>query len=155
MDILGALKEKWRNYLWQSLCATAAMYIVLIVLSLQHAIIVASFGATAFIVFMKPNNPFAVPRSVVGGHLVGLITGIVFSLLPHTSPTLSMLTYALAVGCALFVMAASDTEHPPAAGTALSIVTTPLSWKVILAVVTGAVLLAIFHEVLKPYLRDL
>lgn len=154
-NIVSALKEKWWNYLWQSFCAAAAMYIVLTALSLQHALIVSSFGATAFIVFMKPHNPFATPRNVVGGHLVGLVTGVAFSLLPHTTPTLTMLTYALAVSCAMLVMAVSNTEHPPAAGTTLSVVTTALSWKVVLAVVTGAVLLALFHEVLKPYLKDL
>lgn len=155
MALFSTFQKKWRNYLWQSLCATLGLFAILTVLSLQRAIIVASFGATAFIVFMKPRNPFAKPRNVIGGHLVGLGTGIAFSLIPQTTPTISTLIFALAVGCTMFVMAVSDTEHPPAAGTALSVVTRGFSWPVALAVVTSAVLLAGFHKVLKPYLKDL
>lgn len=155
MDIIDTFRANWRNYLWQSLYATLGLLAILTVLSLQRAIIVASVGATAFIVFMKPNNPFARPRNVIGGHLVGLITGTVFSLLSLSTPFTSRLIFALAVGCAMFVMAVSNTEHPPAAGTALSVVTLGFSWPVAIAVITSAVLMAVFHEILKPYLKDL
>ena len=155
MERTGTFRTKWRNYLWQSLCATVGLFAILTVLSLQRAIIVASIGATAFIVFMKPNNPFARPRNVIGGHLVGLITGLVFSSISLPTPAISRLIFALAVGCAMLVMVVSNTEHPPAAGTALSVVTVGFSWPVALAVVTSAVLMAVFHEILKPYLKDL
>ena len=148
-------KPNWRNYLWQSSCATAGLFILLIILSLGRAIIVASFGATAFIIFMKPHNPFAAPRNVIGGHLVGLGIGVIFALIPPSTPVMIKLLTALAVGCAMFVMVISDTEHPPAAGTTLSIVTQGFSWPVALAIVTSAVVLTLFHEVLKPYLKDL
>ena len=75
-------RADWKNYLWQSLLAAVSMFLVLVLLSLQRAVIVASVGATAFIVFMKPGNPFAAPRNVIGGHLVGLAAGLIFALIP-------------------------------------------------------------------------
>jgi CBS-domain-containing membrane protein len=148
-------KAHWKNYLWQSLVATLAILLVLAVLSLQRAIVVASVGATAFIVFMKPRNPFAAPRNVIGGHAVGLIAGIAFALVPHSSPAASMVLSALAVGCSMLVMALIDVEHPPASGTALSVVVTGVSWQIALAVMTSAILMALLHHFLQPYLRDL
>jgi CBS-domain-containing membrane protein len=148
-------KANWKNYLWQSLLATLAMSLVLTILSLQRAVVVASIAATAFIVFIKPRNPFAAPRNVVGGHLIGLLSGIVFAVVPQSSPVVSIILSALAVGCSMLMMALLNTEHPPAAGTALSVVAAGFTWKIALAVVTSAILMALLHHFLQPYLRDL
>ena len=105
---------------------------------------------------MKPTKPFAKPRSVVGGHLVGVLVGGLFALIPHATPWAASLVFALAVGSALLAMAVTDTEHPPAAGTALSVAMSGGRWWVaVLAVLTSAVLLSLFHQLLKPYLKDL
>jgi CBS-domain-containing membrane protein len=122
---------------------------------MQRAIIVASVGATAFIVFMKPHNPFASTRNVVGGHLVGLTSGLLFAFLPRPAPATHLVLCALAVGCSMLVMVLTDTEHPPAAGTALSVALNGVSWQIAAAVVTSAVLMALIHHFLQPYLRDL
>jgi CBS-domain-containing membrane protein len=146
----------WKSYLWQSACATVAILVVLLVLNLEQAVIISSIGATTFIVFIKPNNPFATPRSIIGGHLVGVLVGSAFALLPHPTSWAVSVIYALAVGMALLLMAVTDTEHPPAAGTTLSVVMAGGTWRVaVLAVLTSAVLLSLFHRLLRPYLRDL
>jgi CBS-domain-containing membrane protein len=62
----------------QSLLATMSFFIVLYFLSLQHAVIIASIGATAFIVFAIPDNITAQARNVVGGQLVGLFSDLCF-----------------------------------------------------------------------------
>jgi CBS-domain-containing membrane protein len=150
------LKTLWKSYLWQTACATAAVLVVLLVLDLGQAVIISSIGATTFIVFMKPGNPFATPRSIVGGHLVGALVGSAFALLPHTTSWTASVVYALAVGSALLLMAVTDTEHPPAAGTALSVVMAGGTWWVaVVAILTSAVLLSLFHRLLRPYLKDL
>jgi CBS-domain-containing membrane protein len=148
-------RAHWKNYVWQSLLATVSMFLVLLLLSLQRAIIVASVGATAFIVFMKPHNPFAAPRNVVGGHMVGLATGLLFALIPYRSQVTHLVLCALAVGCSMLVMTLTDTEHPPAAGTALAVALSGVSWRIAAAVVTSAVLMALLQHFLQPYLRDL
>ncbi len=156
MMMLDSLRRYWKNYLWQSACATAAILVVLMVLSLERAVVISSIGATTFIVFMKPTNPFASPRSIIGGHLVGVLVGSAFALIPRSTPWVATVVCALAVGSALLLMAVTDTEHPPAAGTALSVVMAGGTWWVaVLAVLTSAVLLSVFHRLLRPYLRDL
>ena len=75
----------WKHYVLQSILATCSVFIVLYFLSLQEAVIVASIGATAFIVFTMPNNITAQSRNVIGGHLVGLFYGFLFSFIPHSA----------------------------------------------------------------------
>jgi CBS-domain-containing membrane protein len=149
------LARYWRNYFWQSLWATLAVFVVLLALSLRQAVAVASIGATAFILFMKPSNPFAAPRKVIGGHLVGLILGTLCARIPHPSLVSDALIGALAVGSALFVMAVTDTEHPPAAGTALTAVTSEFSWITLVTVLASVGLLVILQRLTRRYLRDL
>ena len=119
------------------------------------ALAVASIGASAFILFMRPNNPFAAPRKVIGGHLVGLLCGALCALIPHTSLIGGALIGALAVGASLLVMVITDTEHPPAAGTALSMVSTTPSWITPLTILASIILLVLIHRLVRPYLRDL
>lgn len=70
------------TYLFQCSLATSAVLLVLIILdaTLQTAII-ASIGASAFIVFTAPNSFTSKARSLFGGYLIGSVTGIGCSLL--------------------------------------------------------------------------
>lgn len=145
----------WKHYVLQSLLATLAVFIVLYLLSLQHAIIIASIGATAFIVFTMPDNVTAQPFNVIGGHIVGLSCGFLCSLIPHSTLTLSLLVYSLAVGASIFTMVVTDTEHPPAAGTALGVAITGISLRIFIAVALSIILFSVIHRFFKPYLRDL
>ena len=81
--IVKELRLYWKNYVFQSLFATLAIFIVLLTLSLQEAVIIASIGATTFIVFAMPKSITAKPRNVIGGHIVGLISGSLCALIPH------------------------------------------------------------------------
>jgi CBS-domain-containing membrane protein len=145
----------WKHYVFQSLSATLAVFIVLYFLSLQQAVIIASIGASAFIVFTMPDNVTAQPRNVIGGHLVGILYGFLLSLIPHPALTLSILIYSLAVGFSIFTMVVTDTEHPPAAGTALGIAITGIRLDVSIAVILSIIMLSLIHRFFKPYLRDL
>ena len=44
--------------------------------TIEHAVVIASIGATAFIVFTMPRNITAKPRRVIGGHLAGLFRAL-------------------------------------------------------------------------------
>ena len=145
----------WKHYVLQSILATCSVFIVLYFLSLQEAVIVASIGATAFIVFTMPNNITAQSRNVIGGHLIGLFYGFLFSLIPHSALIFSILIYSLAVGASIFTMVVTDTEHPPAAGTALGVVITGIRLDVLTTVVLSIIILSLIHRFFKPYLRDL
>jgi len=148
-------RQHWKNYVLQSILATLAVFIVLYFLSLQHVVIIASLGATAFIIFAMPDSITAQPRNVIGGQLVGLFFGFLFSLIPHSAMLSSIIVYSCAVGASIFTMVVIDTEHPPAAGTALGVAITGISLEVFIAVITSIVLLSVIHVLFKPYIRDL
>jgi len=145
----------WKYYLWQSSIAALVVFIVFLILDVQNAVIITSIGATAFIVFTMPKNITAEPRRVIGGHLIGLLSGSLIALIPHPSVLPSAVTYALAVGISIFLMVMTNTEHPPASGTALGVTITGFSPGVAIAVVTSAIILSLAHHFLKRFLKDL
>ena len=149
------LRLFWKNYIFQSFLATLTIFIVLLFLSIEHAVIIASIGATAFIVFAMPKSITAKPRNVIGGHLVGFLSGFLCALIPHPSFLYSILIYSFAVGLSIFVMVVTDTEHPPASGTALGIAITGFDLNAAIALITSAIMLSLAHHFFKPYLRDL
>lgn len=145
----------WLSYIFQSLLATLAIFVVLVTLRQQNLLVAASLAATAFTVFVIPNSMAASSRNVIGGHVVGLIFGSLFALFPQNSDLAMNLMHALAVGSSILVMAVTNTEHPPAAGTALGVVIAGFSTRVVLGVVLGVAILAILHRLLRPVLIDL
>jgi CBS-domain-containing membrane protein len=149
------LRLFWKNYILQSLFAAVTLFLVLLLLSLEQAVIIASIGATAFIVFAMPQNITAQPRNVLGGHLVGTLCGCLCALIPHHSFLSCNLVYSLAVGLSIFIMVVTDTEHPPASGTALGLAISGFSFSVVTAVLTSGILLSLVHYFCKPYLKDL
>jgi CBS-domain-containing membrane protein len=155
IKIDAEFRQHWKSYVLQSMLATVAVFIVLYFLSMQHAVIIASLGATAFIVFTMPESITAQTRNVIGGHIVGLFCGFLFSLIPHPSLLSSLLIYSLAVGASIFIMVVTDTEHPPASGTALGVVMTGITLNVLIAVVLSIIILSVIHRLCKPYLKDL
>ncbi len=147
--------EHWLSYVLQSLLATLAVFVALAVLRQQNLVVAASLAATAFTVFVMPSSVTASSRSIVGGHLVGLAFGSLFALLPQEGGLAQDVSYALAVGCSMLAMSITNTEHPPAAGTALGVVIAGVSLRVVLGVIVGVAILAVIHRLLRPFLRDL
>ncbi len=153
-------KLHWKNYVFQSLFATLAVFIVILFLNIKREpVIIASIGATAFIIFALPNSLTAKPRNVIGGQLIGIVCGFLCCLIPHSAVyndnIISSLIYALAVGMSFFIMVVTDTEHPPGSATALGIVISSCSWAIVITIVASAVILSLIHVLLKKYLRDL
>ena len=155
LRIRREFNKLWKNYLYQSFLATVVVLIVFLLLTAEHAVVIASIGATAFIVFTMPRNITAKPRRVIGGHLVGLFSGSLCSLIPHSSILAAVIVYSVAVGISILLMVALDVEHPPASGTALGIAITGFSPSVMLAVLTSSIILSLAHHFLKRFLKDL
>lgn len=153
--IRGEFRRLWKNYLYQSLLATVIVFVVLLLLNAQHTVVIASIGSSAFIVFTMPRNITAKPRRVIGGHLVGLFSGSLCALIPHSAALPSIVVYSLAVGISIFLMVALDVEHPPASETALGIAITGFSLGVMVAVLTSSIALSLAHRFSKKFLKDL
>ena len=153
--IRAEFRRLWKNYLYQSCLATAVVFIVLLLLTVEHAVVIASIGATAFIIFTMPRSITAKPRRVIGGHIVGFLSGSLCALIPHSTTISAIAVYALAVGISILLMVTLDVEHPPASGTALGTAITGFSPHVMLAVITSSIVLSLAHHFLKRFLKDL
>ena len=131
--------------------------------SVARAVLVAAIASTAFILFIGPRSVTANPRHSIGGHAVAVaaaslvdffaeyVTGTQFT---GDFSLLFGFYAALAVGLAMLLMALTDTEHAPAAGTALAIVAHGLDWELAVFLMTMVLLLAGVHALLKDRLHD-
>ena len=157
--------QKPKHYILQSLLAVIAVAVILyFVETITHAAIVAALGASSFIVFTMPKTVAAEPRRLIGGHIVGIICGLIFYYSCYTGPAetffgsneiIHWLPAAFAVGLSILLMTIFNFEHPPAAGTALGIVTHDWTWETIIFIVVFAISLAIIGTLLKKYLKNL
>ncbi len=102
-----------------------------------------------------PGSITAKPRNVIGGHAIGLFFGSVCAFIPHVHWLPSISVYALAVGLSILLMVVVDMEHPPAAGTALGIAITGISWEVAIALISSVLILSLAHRLLANHLKDL
>jgi len=82
------------------------------------ALMVASMGASAVLLFAVPHSALAQPWNVMGGHLVSALIGISCA---RFIPDI-LLAAALSVGCAIAAMHYLRCIHPPGGATALSAV---------------------------------
>lgn len=82
------------------------------------AMIIASMGASAVLLFAVPHSALAQPWNVIGGHLVSAVIGISCArFIPEI-----LLAAALSVGLAIAAMHYLRCIHPPGGATALSAV---------------------------------
>jgi|TARA_B100001964_G_C14249114_1_gene608957 CBS-domain-containing membrane protein len=149
-------KDNYISYILQSALAGLTIVVVMLFLNITNqSVIIAALGATAFIVFAMPNSNTAKFRNVVGGHFIGILSGFIFFSLPTIEIIQSSYIHAFAVSLAVLLMVVTDTEHPPAAATALGISTAGFSYNLGLFTLISALILATTHFVLKPWLKDL
>ena len=154
-----------KKYIIQSSIAVAAVALILVfVETLTHAAIVAALGASSFIIFAMPHSVTAQPRRLIGGHVVGLACGTLCHYALFTGPLgalagnwqyMPWIAAALAVGLSIFIMPITNTEHPPAASTALGVAIYTWSYQVVFFVLSFAIVLALIRRVLRGYLKDL
>ncbi|TFK62781.1 hypothetical protein BDN72DRAFT_889942 [Pluteus cervinus] len=86
--------------------------------------IVASYGASAVLIYGAVDAPLAQPRALIVGHFIGAFmgTGItkLFLLLPaERFNELQWLAASLSCACSIVLMQMTGTTHPPAGATAV------------------------------------
>ena len=161
------IRSSLGRYIFQVVLAVLALFIVFSSKELvsggavTSGILVAAIGSTAFVLFIMPHSDTAKPRHVLGGHLAALVVGFLMSWVfeamfeQHLFGNLFALKASLAVGASMFVMAATNSEHPPAAGTALAVVTRDFSMELTIFFVASVMGLLIVHLLLRERLRNL
>ena len=149
--IISKFKKLWKHYILQSLLATIVLFILVLVLGKDKMLVFGSIGATAFTAFAMPKSVSARTRNIIGGHLVALASGAIF----YLTPLPYYVEYPLAVGIALLLMAVLDTEHPPAAGTALAVVIHEVSLDTFIVIIISVIFISQCRYHLRNYLKDL
>ncbi|MEM7704351.1 MAG: HPP family protein [Pseudomonadota bacterium] len=147
-------------YAAQCMLATVTIFAVLLALdSVTQTVLVASLGASSFIAFTMPHVEASRPRYLLGGYLMGTLTGCTFSLLGAgsfaTLPSAGLVLAALATGSAIFLMVITDTEHPPAAALALGYALNDWNGLTVGVVFAGIVAIALIKECGKSNMKNL
>ena len=153
------------RFVLQATLAAAVMLAVLaFVHSLSSAAIAAGLASSVVGIFIGPSNRTARIRAVVGGHWVALVLGSIFSAMLFLAPVESFLSdrrilfdlsLATAVGVAMLLMAITNSEHPPAAGTALGMASREFDILIFFGIIGAVILLAVMKLAIRPHLRDL
>lgn len=144
------IREKWKNYLWQSSIAGLSIALILgLFASMVGLVIVAAVGATSFTVLTIPNHSTARPKNVICGQTIGAIVGLACSTL-----VLDPIRGGSAVALGTLLMVTINAEHPPAAGTALGLAIKPSPEGAIFVLAASSVL-SIMKLALSKYLKDL
>uniref|UniRef100_E6QQM6 HPP transmembrane region domain-containing protein n=1 Tax=mine drainage metagenome TaxID=410659 RepID=E6QQM6_9ZZZZ len=110
------------------------------------SLMIASFGASAVLVYGAVRSPLAQPRNLVGGHFVSAIVGVICWKLFHPYPVLAQ---AIAVASAIATMHFTRTLHPPGGATALNAVIGSAAlhklgfWYVIMPATVGPLILLV------------
>ena len=165
MEIIDkSFRRSPKDFIIQSLLAVVAVAVILYFVEiLTHAAVIAALGSSTFIVFAMPHSITAKAKKLIGGHVIGLASGTICYYAFLCGPLgnliknwefITLFIYALAVGLAIFIMVITNTEHPPAAGTALGIVAYPWSSQIAIFVLSFAIILAIVRRLLISRMKD-
>jgi len=134
-------KENKKLYFLQSALATFTIFLILLFLDVvTHTAIIATLGATAFVVFAMPHAYISKMRVLKGGYIIGMIVGGLCSYAANShiiaingNEEIAYIIFGgLAVGIAILLMVVTNTEHPPAAGMALGLVLNKWDYKTII-----------------------
>lgn len=116
--------------------------------------IVASYGATAVLLYGAIESPLAQPRAVIFGHIFSVLLSVsitkIFQLFPSEAgfEEFKWLAASLSVASSIVVMQITGTTHPPAGATALIAAVNPdvrnLGWYFLpVTLISCAVMLAV------------
>ena len=81
--------------------------------------LIASFGASAVLLYGAPRSPLAQPRNALGGHVLSALVGVCAQ---QSLGAVPWLAAAVAVATAIGLMHLTKTLHPPGGATALGAV---------------------------------
>ena len=114
-------RVQWQEIFWSWLGGFVGISVVAtlnqsVLEATGQMLFIASFGASAVLLFGAVKSPLAQPPNLLGGHLLGAVIGVsAYNLLPGHL----WLAGALAVATSIAAMHATKTLHPPAGATAL------------------------------------
>lgn len=150
-------RQNKQKYILQCLIAMVIVGIISILLDLLlQTTILASVGATVFIIFTMPHTKRSRPRYILGGYTIGVVTGTLCYLLVDPSILyMHSILAAVSVGLCIFFMVVTNTEHPPAAAVAMGIVVEGIDFYTIVIIYLSIVIVLLGKRIMTKWLIDL
>ena len=128
-DFLRGRSQADVSHIEKIVSALGGFVAILCILIISHwsvgesaALIVASMGASAVLLFAVPHGRLSQPWPVAGGHIVSALIGVACAQLVTNEIIAASLAASLAVGLAIAAMYYLHCIHPPGGATALSAV---------------------------------
>jgi CBS-domain-containing membrane protein len=151
-----------RIYIGQAILAGLALMCVLIAEdALTNGAIVAAIASSVAIVFFIPHSVASNPVRLVGGHLVAIFAGActvgILMLVPEAVAANKYMIHSiqgLSLALVILFMTITNTEHAPAAGTALGLATS-MPIDSVLFIISASLLVALLRIVLSKHLHNL
>ncbi|MFQ5952027.1 MAG: HPP family protein [Candidatus Omnitrophota bacterium] len=156
-------KENKRQYIFQSLLAGFTVALALVFLDVvRQPVIIASFGASAFVAFTVPHLRISGPKNLIGGYVVGVIVGVlihnlaeIFNSIYLLDRIMTVIAGGAAVVLAVFFMTITDTEHAPATSIALGLVINEWTYHTVILILLGIIIISTVQRFLRPQMIDL
>jgi len=157
-------RENLKRYVLQCGLAGIVVLILLLVLdAVTQTVLIAALGSSAFIAFAVPRSLHSGPRHMIGGYVIGMLSGCLMTLLETAigvsssgaTHAVMVIFGAMAISLAMFTMVVTRTEHPPAAALALGLVLNEWDLLTLGVVLAGIVALSLVKQLVLPMLLDL
>lgn len=156
------MNKRIYNYIFQSIIAGAFIFLILFLLSplLSKAAIVAALASSVFLCFVTPYSDASYPKNLIGGHLLACITyGLYIVIAYYNSFLLQQkfiyISAAIVVSVTVLSMAILNIEHAPACGTSFGLVIHGWDWRMVVFILTAAVVLSLVRIILLKWMEDL
>ena len=122
--------------------------------------LIASFGATAVLIYGVPNAPFSKPKNVLLGHLFSAIIGVTVSFIFEQCGCMEELRWlacAISVTLAIVTMIVTDTIHPPGGATALTCAMSGFTTVeyIVRPIMLGVILMMIIAYIVNALRKDM
>jgi len=145
-------RPAWRHVGWSLLGGGLAIGVIAgLTQATGQPWVMAPFGASCVLAFGLPDSPLAQPRSIIGGHLLSALVGLICLSL-FGSVWWSM---GLSVALAIALMQLTGTTHAPAGANPLLVMNGGLGWSGLLTpVLAGSLVLVLCAVLFNNLARD-
>ena len=117
----------------------------------KQPIIMGSFGASIFVLFVLPDSPFAQPRNVIIGHFITTLIGLIF----YNLVSSDWWSMALALAFAIAAMQFLRVPHPPAGSNPFIVFLLGANWDYLwMPTVIGAILIVVVALIYNNISKD-
>ena len=147
----------WKHLILQILGGGAVIGALLFLTdALLSEVMVASFGATVFILVTAPQAQNSGPRNLIGGYACGCASGLIHAAFSLILPGLPLALWGgLAVGLAVFLMLLLKVPHPPAGALALGVVLSAHPFRAAGIAFAGILIVNLLFLPLRKHLKNL